>query len=98
VAYSASAGRWLAVWQQWSGVNEYDIYARAVDAGGGLGTAFAVQSAAQDDVTPDVAANADSGYLYGLGRIGEEGAAGWLYHKGEITGNLGLGSFSAVID
>jgi YD repeat-containing protein len=37
-------------------------------------------------------------YLYGLGRVGEEGAAGWLYHKGEIAGSLGLGSFSAVID
>ena len=37
-------------------------------------------------------------YLYGLGRIGEEGAAGWLCHKGEIASSLGLGSFSAVID
>jgi RHS repeat-associated protein len=40
-------------------------------------------------------------YLYGLGRIGEEGAAGWLYHLGDALGSvrqLAAGDGEVVLD
>jgi hypothetical protein len=35
-----------------------------------------------------VLADGDSTYLYGLGRIGGEGTAGWQYHLGDALGSV----------
>jgi hypothetical protein len=35
-----------------------------------------------------VLADGESTYLYGLGRIGEEGAGGWQYHHGDALGSV----------
>src|SRR5690606_36285535 len=64
VAYSASAGVWLATWQEWNaGEARYDIIARAVRADGSLETPFAIYSGDDDAMLPDLAANESGGFL-----------------------------------
>ncbi|MGD9099551.1 MAG: hypothetical protein PVF45_03660, partial [Anaerolineae bacterium] len=93
VAYSAAAGYWLVTWQ-YGLLDDYALYARAVDGAGTMRDAFSVSNNDSKPVLPDVAANADGGFVVAWKYEGAYGQYDYIYaRRVEATGVDGA-SFS----
>ncbi|MBE2200349.1 MAG: hypothetical protein IAE79_17170, partial [Anaerolinea sp.] len=65
VVYAAVAGQYLAVWQdnRQAATNGYDLYGRAISAGGSVGAEFAITTLAASEQNPRFADGVDAGTL-----------------------------------